>query len=151
MANGNGKRCVVVGVTDCLIFLHDRRASQLPVRTHSLLKLHCRTLHSLSARRERSVKLPDLADLECNALCRIVKDLAEVREIITNTVTDDTKRRKLLRLAGAAPDVWLGCSVADVVFMLEDELEDQERGVQVVETGEQLAPGSSALICSCSS
>ena len=149
MANGNGKRYVAVGVTDCSIFLHDRRASQLPFRTHSLLKLHCITMKSLSASRQRSVK--NLADLECIALCRIVKDLAEVREIITNTVTDDTKRRKLLRLAGAAPDVWLGCSVGDVVFMLEDELADQERGVQVVETGKQLTPWSSALMGSYSS
>ena len=63
-----------------------------------------------------------------------------MREIITNTVTDDTKRRKLLRLAGAVPDVWVGCSVSDVVFMLEDELAEQERGMQVVETGKQLTP-----------
>ena len=56
-----------------------------------------------------------------------MEDLTEVRQLISSTVTDEGLRRKLLRLAGAAPEVWIGCSRNDVIGVLMDELADREQ------------------------
>jgi hypothetical protein len=57
----------------------------------------------------------------------IVTDLAVVRQLISENVSDDILRRQLLQLAGASPQTWMGCSRMDVLAVLKLELAQQQR------------------------
>jgi hypothetical protein len=59
-------------------------------------------------------------------LCSIVKDLSEVRQLITERVSDDAMRRQLLQLAGTSPQTWRGCSRMDVVPVLQTDLAQKQ-------------------------
>ena len=71
------------------------------------------------------------------ASCRPVRDLEDVRQLITASVKDEGQRRTLLRMAGKEPELWSGCAANDVVAVMTHELAERQRAAQAPKYGMQ--------------